>query len=117
MVHTTAELAAEYWKLLQAFKRSIAFVPEQARGRFEASARYAESRLGSILVAESMQVLSFDGMPFDARMPAVAVNGDDVTDGDSAIVERTLEPAILQDMVVLMSGKVFLAKQNDNGEK
>jgi hypothetical protein len=110
MVQFGAEIAAEYWKLLQSFKRAIALLPEQSRSPFEANARYAEKRLEAILAKESMRVMSFDGMPFEAGMPVVVVNGDEISDSDLAIVERTLEPVILQDMAVLLSGKVYLTK-------
>ena|SRR5579884_3069763 len=110
MTKAIVDLAAEYWKLVQYFKRAIELAPEQARARMEAQVRYAESRMEAILATQCMRVLSFDGMPFEPNMPAVAINADEFHDLDALVVERTLEPAVVKDMDVLVSGKVYLTK-------
>ena len=57
-----------------------------------------------------MRILEFDGIPFQVGLPVVAVNGDDFSDGTPAVVEKTLEPTVVHDIAVLVTGKVFLAK-------
>jgi hypothetical protein len=118
MSNATAELASEYWKLLKGFERSITLVPEDARQRFAAQARYATTRLESILTASGMRLVSFDGQYFEENMPAVAVNADEVA-GSAArlIVERTLEPAIVDGMTVVLTGKVYLVQDSLDPEK
>lgn len=105
-----AELAAEYWKLLRSLRRAIAVMPENARDKLEAGARYSEARLESILAASSMRILDFDGMSFDTGMPVVAINGDEFSEEEAAVIETTLEPSVIQGMAVLVTGKVFLVK-------
>jgi hypothetical protein len=105
-----AELASEYWKLLKSFERALAIVPDEARGRLLAQARYASTRLDTILRSVGMRVVVFDGSPFEINMPAVAINADEFVGVESVLVERTIEPAIVSDMTVVITGKVYLTK-------
>ena len=45
----TDQLEKEYRVLLQSLNEGIALVPTKARGRFEANARYAQTRLESLV--------------------------------------------------------------------
>ena len=113
MTRAVVELASEYWKLLKVFQRAILLAPEEARLRLQAHARYADSRLEMVLAAERIRVMSFDGMEYEITMPAIAINADEYVGEENLIVERTIEPAVVQDMAVLMSGKVYLKKANN----
>jgi hypothetical protein len=105
-----AELASEYWKLLKGFERSIASAPIEIKPRLQAQARYASGRLNSILERSGMRIVSFDGLIFEVNMPAIAINADDYDHSDNLVVETTLEPAVVSDMAVLLTGKVFVSK-------
>ena len=107
-----AALASEYWKLLQAFKRCAALAPESAKPRLAAQARYSGERLKGLLERNGMRVVSFDGLDFEVNLPAVAVNAEDVVSDRTLVIERTLEPAIVSDSAVIITGKVFLAEPN-----
>jgi hypothetical protein len=75
-----------------------------------AQARYATGKLDAILTSAGMRLVAFDGLPFEINMPAIAVNADEYVDSENLIVERTLEPAIVLDMKVIITGKVYLVK-------
>jgi hypothetical protein len=105
-----AELASEYWKLLKSFERAVAVAPDDARARLSAHARYAHNKLETILATVGMRVVAFDGLPFEFNMPAVAINADEYVDVENVVVERTLEPAVISDMAVIITGKVYLAR-------
>jgi hypothetical protein len=104
-----AELASEFWKLLRAFERSAALAPESARARLTAQARYSSERLASSLQKAGLRVVSFDGAQFEVNLPAVAVNAEDIPSGETTVVERTLEPAVVADNGIILTGKVFVA--------
>jgi len=72
-----AELASEYWKLLQAFERCAALAPESAKPRLAAQARYSGERLKALLERDGMRIVTFDGVKFEVNLPAVAVNAED----------------------------------------
>ena len=105
---TLASLAIEYWKLLRSFERTIDLTPPDARTRLLAQARYAAGRLDALAQEARLKIVSFDGLPFEVNLPAVAINGEDVSGLNDLIVERTIEPAVIADMTVLVMGKVFL---------
>jgi len=112
-----AELASEFWKLLRGFERSIALTPEGARSRLAAQARYATGRLDAILAAAGMRVVAFDGLPFEENMPAIAINADEFAGSPERVfVERTLEPAVIEGMTVVLTGKVYLTKSISSPE-
>ena len=106
-----ARLAVEYWKLLRAVERAVEVAPENAKERIASQARYAASRLDAVLSEQNMSVEGFDGMVFEVNLPACAINGDEFQEGDTPIVERTLEPAVISNMRVVLMGKVYLAKK------
>jgi len=109
---TLARLAAEYWKLLRVVERAVEVAPEDAKERIASQARYAASRLETVLSEQNMSVQGFDGMAFEVNLPASAINGDEFQEGDMPIVERTLEPAVISNMRVVLMGKVYLAKKS-----
>ena len=108
MKNQIAELGAEYWKLLRNFERTIERVPDDDRPRLQATARYAASRLSSILENADLRIVCFDGQQFEVNLPVVPVNSDEVQGVERTVVERTLEPTVLDGMTVLMTGKVYL---------
>jgi hypothetical protein len=105
-----AELASEYWKLLQAFERSVVMAPDPARARLGAQARYSSERLTILMERAGMRIVSFDGLKFEVNLPAIAVNAEDIPSGQACVVERTLEPAVVADNSVIMTGKVFVVE-------
>jgi hypothetical protein len=58
-----------------------------------------------------MSLQAFDGLDFEVNLPASAVNGDEFHGKEAPIVERTLEPAVISDMRVLLMGKVLLTRK------
>jgi hypothetical protein len=109
---TLAQLAVEYWKLLRTVERAIEAAPAGSRERFVSQARYSASRLDALLTEQNMSVQTFDGMDFEVNLPASPINGDDFPNNGEAVVERTLEPAVISNMRVVSMGKVFLAKKD-----
>jgi hypothetical protein len=105
-----AHLAVEYWKLLRSFEKARELAPPDAKVRLSAHARYAAGRLEALLSDAEMRLVSFDGISFEINLPAIAINGEDVSGLETVIVERTIEPAVLSGMNVILMGKVFLAQ-------
>jgi hypothetical protein len=104
-----ARMAAEFWKLLRGFERTLLLTPTDSRKALSAQARYAREKLETITAALEMQIVSFDGLTFEVNLPAVAVNPEDVAKNEDVIVERTIEPAVVSNGRLLLTGRVFLA--------
>jgi len=63
-----------------------------------------------------MHIEIFDGITYSANLPISAVNADDFGDTESAMIEQTLEPAIILGTTPIKTGRVYLAakrKQED----
>jgi hypothetical protein len=106
---TIAHLAVEYWKLLRTIERALEVTPEAARQRIASQARYAASRLDALLGEQNMSLQVFDGLEFEVNLPASAINGEEFQEIKGPVVERTLEPAVVSNMRVVLMGKVLLA--------
>jgi hypothetical protein len=114
---TIAAIAAEFWKVLRALERAAEAANDAAKPRIQAQARYATGRLDAILAERGMSVVAFDGRRFEVNLPVSAVNADDFPDSDELVVERTIEPTIVADMVPVITGKVYLARSEADASR
>lgn len=112
---TWAEFSVEYWKLLRAFERTIERLPPEHVARTAAQLRFSAGRLDALVKEGGLRLVTFDGQAYEPSLPATALNADDFGDGDRLAIEATVEPAVIQDMAVLLLGKVVL-KQIEDGE-
>lgn len=102
-----AELAAEFWKLLRNYDRVVEAAPDNLKAGLIAQAKYGNRRLFTILDRYGMHIETFDGLPYSANLPVTAVNAEDFVNGD-AVIEQTLEPAIIIGTTAVKTGRVFL---------
>ena len=86
-------------------------MPDGTRERIASQARYAANRLDVLLGEQSMSLQAFEGLDFEVNLPASAVNADEFQGTEPSVVQRTLEPAVIADMRVLLMGKVILARK------
>ena len=112
---TLAHLAVEYWKLLKAFERTIGRLPHEHVAKTTAQLRFSAGKLDALLKEADLNLVTFDGQRFEPNIPATALNVDDFTDGDILTIETTIEPAVVENMNVLLLGKVVLKKSEDGG--
>ena len=112
---TLAHLAVEYWKLLKAFERTIGRLPQEHVARTTAQLRFSAGKLDSLLKDGGLNLVTFDGQKFEPNIPATALNADDFGDGEMLTVETTVEPAVVENMNVLLLGKVVLKKIENGG--
>jgi hypothetical protein len=112
---TLAHLAVEYWKLLKAFERTIGRLPQEHVARSTAQLRFSAGKLDSLLKDGGLNLVTFEGQKFEPNIPATALNVDDFADGEILTIETTVEPAVVENMNVLLLGKVVLKKFEDGG--
>lgn len=103
-----ADLASEFWKLIRNYDQLIDVAPEKLRPGLVAQANYGARRLTAILAQAGMHLETFDGMRYTANLPIVAVNSDDFADETNAVIEQTLEPAIIVGTTPIKTGRVYL---------
>lgn len=112
-VRPLAELAVEYWKLLRAFERTIARLPEEHAAKTRAQLRFSSERLTALLAGGGVTLVTFDGLAYEPNLPVTALNPGDFAPGRALAVEATVEPAIVRDMNVVLLGKVILKQRED----
>ncbi|MEJ1119761.1 hypothetical protein V9K92_14905 [Phyllobacterium sp. CCNWLW109] len=113
MSQPLADLAVEFWKLLQNYDRFISVVPESAQARLAAQSRFGAARLSAILEAENMRMVTYEGNVFEPNLPVTAINDDGFADTDIVLIEKTIEPTVMRGMDILKIGKVFLVKNTE----
>jgi hypothetical protein len=106
--HALASLAVEFWKLAANFERQVEHGDDARKAGGHAQLRYSRRRLETLLEADGMRVVFYDGEQWSAVLPASAVNAEDVADIDNLTVETTLEPTIVGPDGVIIPGKVIL---------
>ena len=104
-----AALAVDYWKLLRSFERLACEMPEGRADRLQAQARFSTGRLQTHLEACGLKLATFDGQAIDPALPVVAINADEMEGVSNAIVESTVEPAVVAGPRVISIGRVIAA--------
>lgn len=87
-------------------------IPEPDRNRIASQIRYSEIQLKSIAAEAGLTLVTFDGEEYGPGCPASADNLEDFVSEDGLVVAKTLEPAVVRDMRIILSGRVLLAAQN-----
>ena len=105
-------LAIEFWRLAKIHERAIAEQPINRQPKGIAQLRYALGRLKNILEDEGIRLIEYDGQEFEPNLPVTVVNGDEVAGSSRLIIERTLEPTLIEDGKVLAMGKVALVRRD-----
>ena len=112
---TLAHLAVEYWKLLRAFERTIDRLPQEHVAKTAAQLKFSARKLDTLLGEGGLNLVILDGQKYEPNLPATALNVDDFTDGEHLTVETTVEPAVVENMTVLLLGRVML-RQTEEGQ-
>ena len=108
------DMAVDFWKLLRVAERIMAGLPEDKQKRIAAQIRFSSGRLDGHLAALGLSLPTFEGQPFGAQLPAVAVNAEDFDLGEALVVESAVEPAVIKDGKVIQNARVVL-KEGETG--
>lgn len=104
-------MAIEYWKLNRALDKAVERLPDEHKSKTLAQSKFSSGRLDAFMKESGLNIVTFDGQRFEANLPATAINGDDFEGSDILVVEATIEPAIVDSaMKVVSMGKVILIK-------
>ena len=109
LAQTLAELAAQYWKLCQAYEHELAQNTSASAEAGAAQLRFARSRLDTLLGRSDMELRTYDGAVWSASLPPLAINAEDFGAG-TPVIARTIEPTVLRQGSPLLPGKVLLGE-------
>jgi hypothetical protein len=102
------EMAVDFWKLLRVAERILVSLPEEKRTRLSAQIRFSAGRLSQHLEALDISLATFEGQKFGPELPAVAINADDIEEGEEPLVESAVEPAVIWKGRVVQNARVIL---------
>jgi hypothetical protein len=102
-----AEIAALCWKLCSSLERELEFIPAERMQSVEAGLRFARRKLAALLASQEMHLETYEGSAWSPQIPATALNSAEV-EGAHTLVESTVEPTIMGDKGIILSGKVIL---------
>ena len=105
-------IAVESWRLKGTLDRLFQKELDAGRGkRYENQFRYFWRKVEKALDLAGLKIVDHEGQPYDIGMAVKAVNIEEFGDGDTLIVDRMLEPIILnKDGQVQKTGAVTLRK-------
>lgn len=105
-------IAVESWRLKGTLDRLFQKELDAGRGkRYENQFRYFWRKVEKALDLAGLKIVDHQGQPYDIGMAVKAVNIEEFGDNDALIVDRMLEPIILnKDGQVQKTGAVTLRK-------
>ncbi|WP_424947978.1 hypothetical protein [Candidatus Spongiihabitans sp.] len=110
-------LAIDSFRLIVANERIITDLPRPKQKAAEAKMRNLRNLLHShiikLLQNNDIEMVVYEGKPYDANYPLRATNADEFADGEKLVVWETLEPALVKEGRVLHFAKVVLTRAED----
>ena len=107
-------LVIDTWKLMVANERIIADLPHLKKRKAEARSRnlrrLMHSHIINLLNKNDIELIIYEGTPYDPNYPIEAINTSDFSDDENLIVRETLEPALVKNGQVLHFAKVILTR-------
>ena len=107
-----ARLCIEQWKLLDRFRKVLETLAEPEKARGASQIKYSQIQLETLAAEAGLSLVEFDGEAYGVGTPAQADNLDEFETEDGLVVERTLEPAVVRDMKVILTGRVLVRSQD-----
>lgn len=111
MSEATRNLIVDHWRLLRTLARVGEQLPEAAARRIAGQVRYQQGRLDTVLTAMEIELITYEGRPFDGSIPPIAQNADEVGPKERLIVIETLEPTLVSKGQVVHGGRVNIGQE------
>ena len=110
-------LAIDSWRLIVANEDFITYIPcskeKSAKAKSRDLRNSIRSHIITLLQGNGIEMLEFEGKPYESNYPIRAVNADEFADGEKLVVRKTLEPALVKNGQVLHFAKVELVCARD----
>ena len=111
-IRTAASLGVEFWKLIRSYERASVQLDQSQQQKAQAQIRYSGSRLSALMNDFEIELVAYDGRPFDANLPVSAVNDDEFPDTGGLVIDSTIEPTAIHKGSIVLPGKVTIKKDS-----
>lgn len=106
------DLAIEGWRLSRLCNRILTKLDAGEGTRYAGQLRYFSKRVEEALGKADMRLVNLEGQPYDAGLPATALNIGDFDSDDRLLVDQMLEPVIMGPGGLVRPGTITLKKAN-----
>ena len=103
-------MVVESWRVSRVFERILNKLDAAEKTRYVSQFRWFMKKVDEALLQANMKVVNVEGQVFDPGMAATAINIDEFDSEDTLIVDKMLEPIIMDNDGIVRSGTVILKK-------
>lgn len=103
-------LATESWRFAKVFERMLTQLNAVESKRYTSQLRWFVKKTEESLEDVGLRIVNVEGHPYDPGMAATPVNIEDFDADDTLEVNLMLEPIIMEESVLVKTGKVTLRK-------
>ena len=103
-------MAIEAWRLRRAYEKVLSKLSSEDRDRFEGSLAAFVKKIEEALDTLDMRIVNIEGALFDPGIAATPINIDDFGPDDELVVDRMIEPIIMEKGSIVKMGAVTLRK-------
>lgn len=109
------DLTINLWRLMRAYERALAWLPEHQYGAEEEKAGDAFlavfRALLPVLRRGGIKIVHFVGRDFDPNYPVKVVNADEFDGVDGLVVTEMLEPLLMRGGKAVRFGKLMVSRK------
>lgn len=104
------DMAIEGWRFARLFARVLTKLDAGEGARYTNQIRYFIKRTEESLEAAGLRLVNLEGQPYDAGLPAAALNIEEFAPDDRLYIDQMLEPVIMGAEGVVKTGIIMLRK-------
>ena len=107
---TVINLATESWRFTTVYQRMLTNLDVSEHKKYTSQLRWHIKKMEESLEEGGLRIVNVEGHPYDPGMAATPVNIEDFDADEPLVVNRMLEPIIMEGQVLVKTGKVTLRR-------
>lgn len=101
-------IAIEYWQMYKLAESMLSEISTESARHKSSRINYLCRQFHRFLNEKNLQLIDYTHQAYEANLPVLVMNKDDIDTTKKLIISRTHEPTIMKNGVVYEMGKVFL---------
>lgn len=107
---TVISLVTESWRFTTVYQRMLTNLDVSEHKKYTSQLRWHVKKLEESLEEGGLRIVNVEGHPYDPGMAATPVNIEDFDTDEPLVVNRMLEPIIMEGTVLVKTGKVTVRR-------
>ena len=109
---TLASLAIESWRLSKSFERLLTKSDPMEQRKYKSKLSWFNKKLNETLEEANLKFINLENQKYDTGAAVTAINLDDFKPDDDLEIDQMIEPIVMSNEGVLMTGTVVLRKRS-----